>query len=701
MQKDILKKQFGDMLVCYRLDSETGLIGLSVEPALSLCHADRRVKIQSLAEAKIIGDNYSGSYFGGTSMKYSDTTNSLKLDKQAITENNGNTAITTYLKSDTGIEVRHTLTYKNGREYLTVLTELINNSDTDIQLEMLSSFAVYNISPYLSGAGENKMTLHRLRSKWSQEGRLISESLEDLQLEECWCYANSNSVRFGQVGSMPVKGYFPFMALEDTENGVIWGVQMGCPSSWQMEVTRADDGVCLSGGLADRETGHWVKTVKRGETFTAPEAVISVCAGDIDDISQRLVSAQEDRLDIPDSEETLPVIFNEYCTTWGNPSHENIKKILEAIKGRGIDYFVIDCGWFKRDGVRWDISMGDYIPSKTLFPNGIKETADLIQSYGMRAGIWFEFENVGSASEAYHNTEHLLKRDGITLTTQNRRFWDMNDEWVQNYLDERVICFLKNNGFNYIKVDYNDTIGIGCDNSDSLGEGLRLNMLASADYFRKIRREVPDIVIENCASGGNRLEPCFMSLSSMASFSDAHECVEIPIIAGNLHRAVLPRQSQIWCVIRKSDSIKRIAYSVSAGLLGRLCLSGDVTELTAEQWDAIDRGIAFYKKAVPVIRQGKSRRFGTEIKSERHPEGYQAILRTNGRYALCVIHTFKNSPASVIIPADGYIVSASYSYGRVNARTENGALVLDGCEDFCGYGILLGVDEANMQETSQ
>lgn len=691
MQKEILKKQFGDMLVCCSVDSETGLIGLSAEPAMGLRHAERRVKIQSLAEAKIIGDNYSGSYFGGTSMKYSGTTYSLKFDRQEITENNGDTAIITYLKSGTGIEIRHTLTYKNGREYLTVLTELINNSDTDIRLEMLSSFAVYNISPYLSGAGENKMTLHRLRSKWSQEGRLISESLEDLQLEECWCYANSNSVRFGQTGSMPVKGYFPFMALEDTENGVIWGVQMGCPSSWQMEVTRADDGVCLSGGLADRETGHWVKTVKRGEKFTAPEAVISVCTGDIDDISSRLVSAQEDRLDIPDSEETLPVIFNEYCTTWGNPSHENIKTILETIKDRDIDYFVIDCGWFKRDGVRWDISMGDYIPSKTLFPNGIKETADLIHSYGMRAGIWFEFENVGSASEAYHNTEHLLKRDGIPLTTQNRRFWDMNDEWVQSYLDERVIGFLNNNGFNYIKVDYNETIGIGCDNGDSLGEGLRQNMLASVDYFRKIRREVPDIVIENCASGGNRLEPCFMSLSSMASFSDAHECIEIPIIAGNLHRAILPRQSQIWCVIRKSDSIKRIAYSVSAGLLGRLCLSGDVTELTAEQWDAIDRGIAFYKKAVPVIKRGKSRRFGPKIKSERHPEGYQAILRVNEQCALCVVHTFENAPDKIEVPVGDYTVTDVYSHGNLIARAESGMLILEGCEDFCGYGILLKI----------
>ena len=180
-----------------------------------------------------------------------------------------------------------------------------------------------------------------------------------------------------------------------------------------------------------------------------------------------------------------------------------------------------------------------------------------------------------------------------------------------------------------------------------------------------------------------------MSLSSMASFSDAHECVEIPIIAANLHRAILPRQSQIWCVIRRGDSLKRIAYSVSATFLGRMCLSGDVEELTDEQWSVIDRGIAFYKKAVPVIKHGKSRRFGTRIKSERHPEGWQAVVRENGDKILCVIHTFENASGIVSIPVGNCTVKDIYSHGDMGARIENGMLILDVCEDFCGCGILL------------
>ena len=46
----------------------------------------------------------------------------------------------------------------------------------------------------------------------------------------------------------------------------------------------------------------------------------------------------------PASEQDLPILFNEYCTIWGVPAHENIVKILDAIRGKGISYFVIDCG---------------------------------------------------------------------------------------------------------------------------------------------------------------------------------------------------------------------------------------------------------------------------------------------------------------------------------------------------------------------
>ncbi len=94
----------------------------------------------------------------------------------------------------------------------------------------------------------------------------------------------------------------------------------------------------------------------------------------------------------------------------------------------------------------------------------------------------------------------------------------MSDPWVKDYLRERVIGTLKKYDFAYMKVDYNDTIGIGCDHEDSLGEGLRRNMEETMAFFEEVKREVPGIILENCASGGHRLEPGFLAATAMSSF---------------------------------------------------------------------------------------------------------------------------------------------------------------------------------------
>ena len=60
---------------------------------------------------------------------------------------------------------------------------------------------------------------------------------------------------------MPVRKWFPFVAVEDTEAGVVWGAQLAWSGSWQMEIFRQHDDLAISGGLADREFGHWMKTI--------------------------------------------------------------------------------------------------------------------------------------------------------------------------------------------------------------------------------------------------------------------------------------------------------------------------------------------------------------------------------------------------------------------------------------------------------
>jgi alpha-galactosidase len=143
-----------------------------------------------------------------------------------------------------------------------------------------------------------------------------------------------------------------------------------------------------------------------------------------------------------------------------------------------------------------------------------------------------------------------------------------------------------------------------------------------------------------------------MALCAMGSFSDAHETREIPIIAANLQRLILPRQSQIWAVLRKNDTAQRLAYSLAANFLGRMCLSGEVHDLSPAQWKLSVSAMEFYRRVYPIIRDGHSTFHGETGKSWRHPQGWQAVLRTskNGKRALLVAHTFgKAFPKSVQI----------------------------------------------------
>ena len=252
-------------------------------------------------------------------------------------------------------------------------------------------------------------------------------------------------------------------------------------------------------------------------------------------------------------------------------------------------------------------------------PQGLAATAAAIRELGLIPGLWFELETCGPDATAFSQLDHLLVRNGAPITSGARRFWDLRDPWVADYLEERVIGLLRDCGFGYLKVDYNETIGIGCDGAESPGEGLRQQIEAVYGFFRRLREALPDLVIENCSSGGHRSEPSMLALTAMTSFSDAHETPEIPIIAANLHRAVLPRQSQVWAVLRQEDTPERLVYSLAATFLGRMCLSGDLLSLTNAQWALVQQAQQLYRRVWPIIKHGSSYHYGPAQDSFRHP----------------------------------------------------------------------------------
>ena len=664
---------FGDMLVTWWLDDKKHM-GMTLIPA----EMKEQVKahehvLEGLVQFHARGDQLPNGYGNGSTLATTTATDRLRFVNQT---RDGDTVVTE-LADETGRAVSHTLRWEAGLEALRVSVRFENRTGKPVTLDLLSSLNFGDVTPFDGGDAHGTLLLHRAASAWSAEGRLKTETVEEAMLERSWTGHALRIVKFGQVGSMPVRGWFPFAALEDTENDVTWAMQLACPSSWQMEIRRKDDRLNMMASLADEDFGQWAKTVAPGESFTAPEAYVTVGRGGVDRVSQRLLTIHRANMPRPDAE--LPVMFNEYCTTWGDPSHENLTKIADILEGNGFEFLVIDAGWYRRKGVSWSDCGGDWIPEEQeMFPGGLKATADMIRAHGMIPGLWFEPETCAREAEIFQREEMLLTRRGTVIDTDNRRFLDMRKPEVRAYLDERVTGLLKRCGFGYTKIDYNDCIGVGCDDPDSLGEGLRQNMQGTLDFFRRLREAVPGIWIENCSSGGHRLEPSLMGVTDMASFSDAHECEEIPIIAAQLHRLILPAQSQIWAALRADDSLRRINYSLINTFLGVMCVSGDVWELSPEQWAKVDEGTEFYRAVRRIIRDGVSVFHGKVSESWRHPEGWQAVCRTAGDETLAVIHTFGGEiPEQISLPVNGSSILRVMNSEGNSVALENGTLTVE------------------------
>lgn len=690
MREILNRYTLGGLTAVYRREGD--IVELLLVPAGSeggIARAD--CAAEPLIQAKLTEDDAPAFFSGGRTMRNSPTVKAMRYTGQTAQKSADKTVVVTKLTDPRGLAYTHTLTLYADNPAAEVVTSVENTGSAPVTFEMLSSFTLGSISPFATSLAPETLKIHRLRSTWSAEGRLVTDRAEDLQLEPSWKCYSANCLRFGVIGGYPVHGFAPFCAVEDTAHGVTWAAATTQGSSWQMELYRQDFGLSLSGGLADREFGAWCKTLAPGACFTAPKAVLTAVCGGADTAAQALAENTRRSVEpiLPESEKAMPVLFNEFCSTWGSPTEETILKHLESLKGHNLCYYVIDAGWYDDESFEAASKLGKWELSKKHFPHGMRYVVEKIHDAGMKAGIWFEFEMAGrDEPDCFNKAEWQLTRGGIPITAGDRRFWDMRKPEVQEYLAHKVIDFLRENDLDYMKVDYNEDIGLGCDGAESLGEGLYEQILATQVFFARIRRELPNLVLELCASGGHRLCHSFLELACMASFSDAHECDEIPIIAANMHRMILPRQSQIWAVVKAGQPLQKLYYQICSGLLGRLCFSGEPDALSAAQWAIMDEGTAFYAKAAPIIDRGISTRYGSEIISYRAPKGWQAVVRRGKAQTLVVVHTFGAAPEAVTLPVGGKI-AAQLMREDLTATHLGGQLTVHGLTDFDAAAFIL------------
>lgn len=549
------------------------------------------------------GDGISNDFSPGNTLRNSDTAFSLKFKGAKYEEQSGKQILIAAFENDKGLVARQVYSC-TGAGYLETYTELENRGDNVI-VEALPSFNMARISPFERFDDPNDIVIHRLLSNWSGEGKLYSVSAADIAFEASWSGLGVRTMRISQTGTMPARGYLPFISVEDKKNGVCWAAETEAPASWTIEAVFRNNAISVGGGRGDFLSAHWRKTLKTGETEKTNKAYLTVTKGSLENAAARLARHFDDTDEIKDVERDLPVLYNEYCYTWGKPEAKTLEKMLPEIAALGCKYFVIDDGWFYNVYNDKRYVIGDWNVNKEYYPEGLKAFADKVRSYGMIPGVWYEFEGVSEHSDVYRDhPDWLLTRDGKIINNGGRAFLDFRKEEVLNYLREKVIKNLVNCGIGYMKVDYNSNAGFGADGAESYGEAIRQHIDAVLAFFEKIKRSVPSLVLEICSSGGMRHEPRFLSLGDMCSFSDAHENAGGVPVAMNLHRFIPPRKLQIWATIRDDYNADDVKFTVAKAMLGRICFSGNLGNKPQEIIDILKESVSFYEKLKPTIANG-------------------------------------------------------------------------------------------------
>ncbi|MBR6089025.1 MAG: hypothetical protein IKP86_03765, partial [Anaerolineaceae bacterium] len=114
----------------------------------------------------------------------------------------------------------------------------------------------------------------------------------------------------------------------------------------------------------------------------------------------------------------------------------------------------------------------------------------------------------------------------------------------------------------------------------------------------------PDLVIENCSSGGMRMEYSHLSRYSIQSVTDQTDYVKMAAIACNCMTACAPEQAAIWSYpMRGGDEEETIFNMVNAMLL-RIHQSGHLAELSAPRRKLVQQGLDVHRAVAEELKTG-------------------------------------------------------------------------------------------------
>ena len=481
-------------------------------------------------------------------------------------------------------------------------TRVTNVGTSPVGIEFLSSAMLHGLAEPQDY--DRELRIHTAVNSWMAEGQWHTLRPSEMGFVEnertSWSQAQA-----GSVGSWSSERYLPMAMAENTKLGLTWFWQIEHNGSWYWEISNvsardnyADDVYAYLGGPDDLHSAAW-KSLKPGETYETVPVAIGCVRGKFDEAVAALTRYRRTACVRPHKANSrCPVIFNDYMNClWGDPTEAKELPLIAAAAKAGCEYFVIDAGWYAESNEDWSQTIGAWQPSTTRWPHGFKFLLDRIKQAGMVPGLWLEPEVAGAKSVlAQKPYDWFLMRHGKRVFKNSRLLLDFRNPEVRAYLDAVITRLVSDYGVGYIKMDYNVDSLQGTEiNADSFGQGLLEHNRAHLAWLEDIVKKYPDLIIENCGSGGGRMDYAMLSRLQMQSMTDQENYLKLPAILVGASAATLPEQLGIWSYPLADADADQASFNMVTAMLCRIHQSGRLDFVAPQVLAQVTEGIRVYK----------------------------------------------------------------------------------------------------------
>ena len=300
--------------------------------------------------------------------------------------------------------------------------------------------------------------------------------------------------------------------IDVTVDGKAYLFALGWTGQWRFTVTRTEDKVYISGGINNADF-----YLKPNEKYFIGSVLVMEANETEDAAALRRRFRQvliTDMNPLPKKLGHMPISHCELnCPLWGDTKtvyDQHRKAIQKANATNGFDSYWVDAIWFED---LFPNGVGNYTLHKNL-TEGLNPLANELHKAGKNLMVWFEPLRVRTGTQVYNeHPEYLLnvKDNSMDILDYEPDNWVFNigDDDAYEYVHNTIVRIIKENGIDFFREDFNMApLAYWLENEEENRHGINEIKFINNFYrlWDELRAEFPNMLIDNCASGGRRID---------------------------------------------------------------------------------------------------------------------------------------------------------------------------------------------------